>query len=177
MTSRVRGTPDVPSPTEEPLIDAHHTGTAGPSKAAPFLRTAALVYGAVVLLVGIAGFIPGITSNYDHLEFAGHESHAELLGIFQVSILHNIVPLLFGVIGLAVARKATASAAYLAGGGLVYLLLWAYGLAVGHGSDANFVPLNTADNWLHLVLGLTMLGLGFAGYRALRGPVGGQYPA
>ncbi|MDN4171842.1 DUF4383 domain-containing protein [Nocardioides sp. SOB77] len=158
-------------------MDATHTGATGPSKAVPFLRTAALVYGAVFVLVGIAGFIPGITTNYDHLEFAGHESHAELLGIFQVSILHNIVHLLFGVVGLAVARKATASAAYLVGGGFVYLLLWVYGLAVGHGSDANFVPLNTADNWLHLALALTMLALGFAGYRALRGPVGGQYPA
>ncbi|WKN49021.1 DUF4383 domain-containing protein [Nocardioides sp. Arc9.136] len=158
-------------------MDATHTGPAGPSKAVPFLRTAALVYGAVFLLVGIAGFIPGITTNYDQLEIAGHESHAKLLGVFQVSVLHNVVHLLFGVVGLAVARKATASAAYLAGGGLVYLLLWVYGLAIGHGSDANFVPLNNADNWLHLVLALTMLGLGFVGYRALRGPVGGQYPA
>jgi len=158
-------------------MDATHTGPTGDSRAVPFLRTAALVYGAVFLLVGIAGFIPGITTNYDELSFAGHESRAELIGLFQVSILHNIVHLLYGLVGLAVARRATSAAAYLAAGGLVYLVLWIYGLLVDHDSDANFVPLNTADNWLHLVLALTMLGLGFAGYRALRGPVGGQYPA
>ncbi|NHC24825.1 DUF4383 domain-containing protein [Nocardioides sp. IC4_145] len=158
-------------------MDATHTGPTGPPTGVPFLRTAALVVGAGFLLVGIAGFIPGITTNYDEMAFAGHESRAELLGIFQVSVLHNLVHVLFGVVGLAVARKATASAAYLVIGGLVYLALWGYGLAVGHHSDANFVPLNDADNWLHLGLGIAMLALGFAGYRALRGPVGGQYPA
>ena len=39
-------------------------------------------------------FIPGVTTSYDQLELAGHESGAELLGIFQVSILHNVVHLL-----------------------------------------------------------------------------------
>ena len=53
--------------------------------------------GIVFLLVGIAGFIPGVTTNlYDGLEFAGNDGTAELLGIFQVSVLHNIVHLLFG---------------------------------------------------------------------------------
>lgn len=158
-------------------MDATHTGPTGPPAGTGFLRTAALVVGAAFLLVGIAGFIPGITTHYDDLSFAGHESEAKLLGIFQVSILHNLVHVLFGVVGLAVARKATASAAYLAIGGVVYLALWVYGLLVDHHSDANFVPLNSADNWLHLVLGLGMVALGYAGYRALRGPVGGQYPA
>ncbi len=141
------------------------------------LRTAAAVVGAVFLLVGILGFIPGITTNYGDMSFAGHHSEAMLLGIFQVSILHNIVHLLFGIAGLAMARSWSGARSYLIGGGVIYAVLFVYGLLVDHGSDANFVPLNTADNWLHLVLALTMLGLGFAGYRALRGPVGGQYPA
>jgi hypothetical protein len=45
-------------------------------------------------------------------------------------------------------------------GGVVYLVLWVYGLVIGHDSSANFVPLNTADNWLHLLLGLAMIPLG-----------------
>ena len=48
------------------------------------------------LLVGILGFIPGITTGYDDLSFAGHHSEAELLGIFQVSVLHNLVHVAFG---------------------------------------------------------------------------------
>jgi Domain of unknown function (DUF4383) len=43
---------------------------------------------------------------------------------------------------------------------VVYLVLWVYGLVVDQASDANFVPLNTADNWLHLVLGVGMIALG-----------------
>lgn len=123
------------------------------------VQQAAMLVGAVFLLVGILGFIPGITTHYGDMEFASHESGAKLLGLFQISILHNLVHLAFGVAGLALARTASTAYAYLLGGGAVYLVLWIYGLAVDHGSDANFVPLNTADDWLHFALGLGMIGL------------------
>ena len=124
------------------------------------IRTAATAVAAVFILVGILGFIPGITTDYDQMTFAGHESEAKLLGIFQVSILHNIVHLLFGLVGLAMARTYSGARTYLIGGGVVYLLLFVYGLLIDQKSDANFVPLNDADNWLHLVLGLGMIALG-----------------
>ncbi|MEU4560440.1 DUF4383 domain-containing protein [Actinoplanes sp. NPDC023936] len=124
------------------------------------VRTAALVVSIAFLLVGIAGFIPGVTTGYGDMTFAGHHSDAHLLGIFQVSILHNVVHLLFGVAGLALARTVSGARAYLVGGGAVYLLLWLYGLVVGQNTAANFVPLNGADDWLHLGLGLGMLALG-----------------
>ncbi|MEE2522145.1 DUF4383 domain-containing protein [Pseudarthrobacter sp. J75] len=124
------------------------------------LQTAARVVGAVFLLVGILGFIPGITSNYPALGMAGHESEALLLGVFQVSVLHNIVHLLFGVAGMLMARTPGQARNYLLYGGLIYLVLWLYGLIVGHDSPANFVPVNDADNWLHLVLGIGMIALG-----------------
>jgi hypothetical protein len=44
-------------------------------------------------------------------------------------------------------------------GGIVYLVLWLYGLFVGHDTAGNFVPVNNADNWLHLVLGIGMIAL------------------
>jgi hypothetical protein len=124
------------------------------------VRTAAMVVAVVFLLVGVLGFIPGITTHYGDMTFAGHHSDARLLGVFQVSVLHNIVHLLFGLIGLAMARTAQLARLYLIGGGAVYLVLWIYGLVVGQDSGANFVPLNTADDWLHLVLGLGMIALG-----------------
>ncbi|WP_104167678.1 DUF4383 domain-containing protein [Arthrobacter sp. SX1312] len=123
------------------------------------VQKAALAVGAVFLLVGILGFIPGITSNYDTMMFAGHESEAKLLGLFQVSILHNIVHLLFGVAGIAMARTIGGARSYLLYGGIIYLVLWVYGLVIDHDSAANFVPLNNADNWLHLVLGIGMIAL------------------
>jgi hypothetical protein len=124
------------------------------------LQRAAAAVGAVFLLVGILGFVPGITTDYSSMEFAGHESDAKLLGIFEVSILHNIVHLLFGVAGLAFARAWDSARAYLIGGGAVYLVLWIYGLLIDHGSAANFVPVNDADDWLHFVLGVAMVALG-----------------
>jgi hypothetical protein len=137
---------------------------------AKLVRLAATAVGAVFLLVGILGFVPGITTNYDELSFAGHESSAELLGLFQVSILHNIVHLLFGVAGLAMARTAKGATTYLIAGGAIYLVLWLYGLVIDHGSAANFVPVNHADNWLHLFLGIAMIGLGLIGRRAAIAP-------
>ena len=124
------------------------------------LQRAAGAVGVVFLLVGILGFVPGITTDYSTLQFAGHESDAKLLGIFEVSILHNIVHLLFGVAGLAMARTWDGARAYLIGGGAIYLVLWIYGLLIDHESAANFVPVNDADNWLHFVLGLAMIALG-----------------
>ena len=135
------------------------------------VQTVTLAVGAVFLLVGILGFVPGITSGVDQLTFAGHQSGAMLLGLFQVSILHNIVHLLFGVVGLALSRSWSGSRSYLIWGGAIYLVLWIYGLVIGHESPANFVPLNTADNWLHFVLGVAMLGLGVLlgrGHRAIK---------
>jgi hypothetical protein len=135
------------------------------------VQAASALVGAVFLLVGVLGFIPGITTPYDGLEAAGHESHAELLGIFQVSVLHNVVHLLFGVAGLALARSASTARSFLIGGGAVYLVLWLYGLVVDKSSQANFVPLNTADNWLHFVLGLGMIALGVVLGKRARGSV------
>ncbi|MGE2728870.1 DUF4383 domain-containing protein [Mycolicibacterium vaccae] len=135
---------------------------AATSRARTPVQTAALAVGAVFLLVGVLGFIPGITTNYDQLSFAGHHSGAMLLGVFAVSVLHNIVHLLFGVAGILMARTFSAARLYLIGGGAIYLVLFLYGLVIDHNSSANFVPLNSADNWLHLVLGLGMIGLGVA---------------
>lgn len=115
--------------------------------------------GAVFLLVGIFGFLPGITTSYDQLTFAGHHSEAMLMGVFQVSILHNIVHLLFGTGGIAMARSRGAAKNYLLWGGVIYLVLWIYGQIIDHDRDANYVPLNDADNWLHLVLGIGMVAL------------------
>ncbi len=125
------------------------------------IQSAARLVGIVFLVVGIAGFIPGITTHlYEGLDFAGHDGNAELLGIFQVSVLHNIVHILFGVAGLALSRTAPEARTFLVGGGALYLVLWLYGLIIDKDSGANFIPVDPADDWLHFVLGLGMIALG-----------------
>ena len=131
------------------------------------VQTFAMLVGAVFLLVGILGFIPGITTNYDDLSFAGHDSDAKLIGVFQVSVLHNIVHLLFGLVGLALARTWEGARQFLIGGGVIYLVLFVYGLfSSGKDTGVNWIPLNWADTILHLVLGLGMVGLGLVAGRA-----------
>jgi Domain of unknown function (DUF4383) len=124
------------------------------------VQLAALAVGVVFLLVGVMGFIPGITTNYDQLSFAGHHSSAMLLGLFAVSVLHNIVHLAFGIAGIALARTFRSARLYLIVGGVIYAVLFLYGMVIDHDSGANFVPVNTADNWLHLGLAIGMVGLG-----------------
>jgi hypothetical protein len=126
------------------------------------VQLAAVVVSVVFLLVGVLGFIPGITTDYDQLSLFGHTSWAALLGIFNVSVLHNLVHLLFGVVGLAAARTPAGARSYLIIGGIIYLVLFVYGLVIPMDGPANFVPVNDADNWLHLVLAIGMVALGVA---------------
>lgn len=149
----------------------HHLSSTGPRRDGDptvLARAAALTFGVVFLLVGILGFVPGVTSNLDQLSSGGHHSGAELFGLFQVSVLHNVVHLLFGVVGIAAGLRPRFAAAYLVGGGLVYAVLTVYGFVVDHASSANFVPVNTADNWLHLGLAVVMLLVGGAVGAAMR---------
>jgi hypothetical protein len=110
----------------------------------------------VLVAVGVLGFVPGITTQVGKLAFAGGGSHAELLGQLQVSVLLNLVHLASGLAVLVLAQTAAGARSSLTGCGIAYLVLWVIGpLAIG-----GWVPLNTADNWLHLVTGSVLLGLG-----------------
>lgn len=135
------------------------TSTARTSSHHP-LQLAAAGVAATFVLIGVLGFVPGITRDYGELGIAGHGSEAHLLGLFQVSVLHNVVHLLFGLVGLAMARRLHSARTFLVAGGAVYLLLWVYGLFIEPESALNFVPVNAADNWLHLALGLGMIAVG-----------------
>ena len=142
------------------MTDSRSAGTTTGTHRKHPVQLAATVVGVVFLLVGVLGFVPGITSNYDQLTFAGHQSDALLIGIFQVSILHNLVHLLFGIAGIVAARTFNSARGYLIVGGFIYLALFLYGLVIDENGSGNFVPVNNADNWLHLVLGIGMIALG-----------------
>jgi len=120
------------------------------------VQTIARVVGFVFLLVGIAGFVPGITTNlYDGLEFAGDAGDAELLDLFEISILHNIVHALFGV-GVLMAATPAGGRTYLLGSGALYVVLFLIGIA----GAGDWVPINNGDNWLHLGLAFGLIALG-----------------
>ncbi|MEU1604496.1 DUF4383 domain-containing protein [Micromonospora matsumotoense] len=139
---------------------AHATrrhASAGPK---PRVQLVATIVATVFLALGVLGFVPGVTTHYGDLAFAGHHSGAMLFGLFQVSVLHNLLHLLFGLVGLVLARRLGGARLYLTVGGALYLALWLYGFAVARDASANIVPFNDADSWLHLVLGLGMVAVG-----------------
>ncbi|MBA3348032.1 MAG: DUF4383 domain-containing protein [Actinobacteria bacterium] len=114
----------------------------------------AFLFGVTFLLAGIAGFIPGITTNlYDGLEFAGDDGNAELLGLFKVSVLHNIVHALFAI-GILMAATHRGALKYLLYSGILYIVLFVMGIV----DLGDWVPIDNTDNYLHIGLALGLLG-------------------
>lgn len=115
------------------------------------LKRVAMVFGVVFLLIGLLGFVPGITST----DSSGMQ---QLLGIFMVDALHNTIHILTGLIGLWAAMDNKYSKWFLVGAGVVYGLLAVIGFF-----DTGLLGItktNTADTWLHLVLAVALLGAG-----------------
>jgi len=114
-------------------------------------KTVALVVGIVFVLVGILGFIPALVPG------------SALLGIFEVNVLHSIVHVLFGVLGIAAAYTGL-SRLYNRVIGIVYLVLFLLGLIPVlyiNGALLGLVSINLADNLLHLVVGAVLVLVGF----------------
>lgn len=113
----------------------------------------ALTFGAVLTLVGLTGVAIG-----------GTES--ELFGLFGRNYVHDAIHLLTGVAGLAAGAVAggAMSDAYNKYLGAVYLLVFVLGsvaLAAGLTSLTGLINLNWADNVLHLLLGVVLVGVGY----------------
>lgn len=122
------------------------------------IQKGALGVSALFILIGVLGFIPGITQPYAELRFAS-TSGAQLFAIFRVSIVHNLVHLAFGIVGVVFATTPLRARNFLFVGGLVYLALALYGLVARRSDTANFIPINSADNFLHLVLAFAMIAM------------------
>ena len=115
----------------------------------------AWVSGLVFLLVGILGFIPGITENAPG-SFSGEDSEGSLLGVFQTSVLHNIAHLAFGL-GILAARKHATALTYLLVSGVAYAGLFLVGIL----GAMDWLPADDTDDWLHLGLAVALLGAWF----------------
>lgn len=136
------------------------------------MQGAAVLVAAAFLTVAIAGFTPGLTTRLDQLQWFGPDSRAQLFGVFGISMVHNLLHLVFGVTGLLLATSYGKARAYLVGGGLIFLVLWLCGLLADQ--VRNTLPLNGADHWLHFSIGVLMvlLGLTLAGARVPTGAGG-----
>src|SRR3954447_5918179 len=108
----------------------------------------ALLFGAVLTIAGIIGF-------FYSAHFGSPGKTSDVFGILTVNGWHNIVHVLTGVIGLAVLGSYAASRSYAIGLGVVYILVAIWGFIIGSGEAIlSIVPVNTADNFLHLLIGI-----------------------
>ena len=112
---------------------------------------AVIFFGIVFLLIGILGFVPGVAPD------------EMLFKIFHVNAAHNVVHIVSGIIFLlAAAAGAGAARTWFQIFGISYAIVVIWGFAVGTGNTLWVVSNNPADTWLHLVLAVMMLFLGFS---------------
>jgi hypothetical protein len=117
-------------------------------------RLYATVAGAVLTIAGIIGF-------FYSSSFGSPGTVDDMLGIFTVNGWHNVVHLATGLLGLAAAGYAART--YALAIGLFYLVVAVWGFVIGSGDAIlSIVPVNSADNVLHLILGLAGLAAGAA---------------
>ena len=130
------------------------------------VQKAARISAIVLAVLAVLGFIPGITADYDQLGITGNGPDAQLFGLLAISVLHNVLLLLFAALLLVSARRAGAAKVTFMALGLFNLLAALYGLINARYESETWVPAGVSDNWFHLVLGAVLFFLGL-----LRGPV------
>jgi hypothetical protein len=122
-------------------------------------KQVAVIFGIVMLVIGVLGFVPAVDS-------AGPSgtSYTLLLGIFAINPLHNVIHLATGALALAAGLYGGGAYArmYFLVFGIVYALITLIGvtgiLFDSHGSLLGIVPINGADNVLHLAIAVVSLG-------------------
>lgn len=126
-------------------------------------RGVTLAYGLVFLVVGIAGFVPGLVAPpADPDAVAVDGMHGQLFGMFPVNWLHNLVHLAFALWGIAAyVAGPLPSRTYLRAVAIVYAALVVFGVIPGLDTLFGLVPLYGHDVWLHALLAL---GAGIAGF-------------
>jgi hypothetical protein len=125
-------------------------------------RYFAMIYGIVFLVIGIAGFIPGLKTPPEVMvDLTVDTGFGRLLGIFPVNVLHNIVHVLFGIWGVAAYRSFSGARLYARAVTVVYAVLAILGFFPVVNTLFGLVPLYGNDIWLHAALAVIAAYFGF----------------
>lgn len=108
-------------------------------------RTVAAVFGVIYVLVGLVGFV----------------LQSPLLGLFEVSLLHNVVHIVLGAILLYGAMSTSAAIMATRVVGAILLVIGVLGFFVAEPLGAGVLPIGGNDVWLHLATGVILLAVGF----------------
>jgi hypothetical protein len=125
-----------------------------------------MIFGIVFLIVGVVGFIPGVTpmggmnmdadSQVKMTTLFGYE-----LKLFPVNVLHDIVHILFGIWGLLAARSLAGARMYFRGVAIIYAVLTVMGFIPPLDTTFGLIPLYGNDRWLHLLLAIVAAFFGW----------------
>lgn len=126
------------------------------------IKTFALIFGIIYVLVGLAGFIPGlVTHSHDMPAIAVDTLYGRLLGIFPVNVLHSIAHLAIGAWGILASRSVAGSRLYGRALFVIYGLLALLGLIPATNTTFGLIPIFGHDVWLHAVSALIAGYFGF----------------
>ena len=140
----------------------HVAGWPQPLEVVVSIQMFARIYGIAFLVVGVAGFIPGVTQPHDHPELALEAGSGLLFGLFPVNALHNLVHLVFGAWGLFAARGFGSAQIYARAVAIIYGVLTLMGLIPATNTTFGLVPIYGHDVWLHALLAAIAAYFGFA---------------
>jgi len=110
--------------------------------------------GGVLVIAGIIGF-------FYSSSFGSPGQIDDVFGLLGVNGWHNVVHIVTGGLGLLLASYAARQ--YALGLGTVYIAIAIWGFIIGDGSSLlGFIPVNTADDFLHLILGFLGVAAGIS---------------
>ncbi|HEX8286366.1 MAG TPA: DUF4383 domain-containing protein [Pyrinomonadaceae bacterium] len=126
------------------------------------IKTFALIFGILYVLVGVLGFIPGLSTHpADPQHLAVETGYGHLMGLFPINILHNIVHLAIGAWGILASRSIGGARFFAQALAIVYGLLAVMGLIPGLNTTFGLVPIYGNDVWLHALSALIAAYFGF----------------
>jgi len=127
-------------------------------------RRFAMILGVVFVLVGVLAFIPGLNRpdpvGAPELSVTG-PGHGYLLGLFHVNVLHNLVHIAFGILGIIMARNAANAVLYCRIVAVAYGLLTIMGLVPGLNTTFGLIPIHGANVLLHAFIAIAATYYGF----------------
>ena len=139
------------------------------------IKTFALVFGIIYVLVGILGFVPGINQHDPNMiPIAVDSFYGRLLGLFPVNLLHNLVHIAVGAWGILASRSVEGSRLFGTGLAILSGLLTILGLIPGANTLFGLAPIFSHDVWLHA---LSAIVAGYFGFVARADGTPAESPA
>lgn len=134
------------------------------------VRYFALITGILFLLLGIAGFVPGLVSlpaaapnvTVDAPRLAVDSGYGYVLGLFPTNVVHNIVHILVGVLGIAAYTSVGSALTFTRGYAIAYALIAVMGLFSFSNTTLGVMPIYGNNVWLNGISAALAAYLGFA---------------